>query len=109
MQVDLVGVDLGARQIGGGVAPDEVRLDGTLIAELDVDLTGARDYVGVREDVAVAVDHEPGTGRRAAALRDRGDRGGRLGGAPGLDVGDARGGPSVDVVDGQSLIGERGL
>ena len=64
VKVDLVRVDLEHREVGRGVAADELRLDGRLVAELDLDLARAGDDVGVGQDVAVGVEHEARTPSR---------------------------------------------
>jgi hypothetical protein len=63
-------VDLEQGEVGGRVGADLLGGVGLrAVAELHVDLVGARDNVVVGEDVAVGVDHEPRAGGGSTALR----------------------------------------
>jgi hypothetical protein len=58
-QRQAVGVDAQQREVRGRVAADDAGIDGLLVGELDGHLHRPVDDVGVREDVAGAVDDEP--------------------------------------------------
>ena len=74
-------------------------------AELDLDLVGAFDHVGVGQDVPFVVDHEARAGRDAAAARFSASPNGLSGDAVssgasvGFDEGDALAVALVDLVD----------
>ena len=102
-------VDLDDREVDRRVGADELALVDTAVRGRHRDgaaraVTVERHHVGVRDDVAVLVQDDAGTGAGFAARRDvdRDDRGGGLRG----DRGDDRGG--VVVVDGQVAAALRG-
>ena len=52
------GVDLQHREVGRAIAAEDLGLDLLVVLELDGDLGGVVDHVGVGEDRPVGVDHE---------------------------------------------------
>src|SRR4051794_19237225 len=95
--------DLQHREVGRLVAAEDAGVDDVLVGELDRHLRRAGDDVRVRQDRAVAVDHEAGARRLAALLLGEAEVEGRLRLLDdlGADEYHARSGALVDVARGQ--------
>src|SRR5919202_764257 len=105
--------DLEHREVARLVATEDPGVDDALVRELDLDLRGPGDHVGVREDRPLPVDGEARARRLAALLLGEAEveQRRRLLDDLGADEHDARRGALVDVARGEPALAaaRRGL